>query len=58
MCWLWLCNELRANRDEKAVQAALAEITESVQKWADGGKGENLLALVDTCQHRVLSTFL
>ncbi len=37
--------ELRANRDEKAVQAALAEITESVQKWADGGKGENLLAL-------------
>ena len=38
-------NELRANRDEKAVQAALAEITESVQKWADGGKGENLLTL-------------
>ena len=38
-------NELRTNRDEKAVQAALAEITESVQKWADGGKGENLLAL-------------
>ena len=38
-------NELRANRDEKAVQAALAEITESVQKWADGGKGENLLEL-------------
>ena len=38
-------NELRANRYEKAVQAALAEITESVQKWADGGKGENLLAL-------------
>ena len=37
--------ELRANRDEKAVQAALAEITASVQKWADGGKGENLLAL-------------
>ncbi len=37
--------ELRANRDEKAVQEALAEITESVQKWADGGKGENLLAL-------------
>ncbi len=37
--------ELRANRDEKAVQAALAEITESVQAWADGGKGENLLAL-------------
>ena len=37
--------ELRANRDEAAVQAALAEITESVQKWADGGKGENLLAL-------------
>ena len=37
--------ELRANRDEKAVQAALAEITESVQAWADGKKGENLLAL-------------
>ena len=37
--------ELRANRDEKAVQEALAEITASVQAWADGGKGENLLAL-------------
>ena len=37
--------ELRANRDEKAVPAALAEITTSVQAWADGGKGENLLAL-------------
>ena len=37
--------ELRANRDEKAVQDALAEITKSVQAWADGGKGENLLAL-------------
>jgi len=37
--------ELRANRDEKAVQEALAEITKSVQVWADGGKGENLLAL-------------
>ena len=37
--------ELRANRDEKAVQAALEEITKSVQAWADGGKGENLLAL-------------
>ena len=37
--------ELRANRDEKAVQAALAEITKSVQAWADGKKGENLLAL-------------
>ena len=37
--------ELRAHRDEKAVQAALAEITKSVQAWADGGKGENLLAL-------------
>ena len=37
--------ELRANRDEKAVQEALAEITKSVQTWADGGKGENLLAL-------------
>ena len=37
--------DLRANRDEKAVQEALAEITKSVQAWADGGKGENLLAL-------------
>ncbi len=37
--------ELRAHRDEKAVQEALAEITKSVQTWADGGKGENLLAL-------------
>jgi methylmalonyl-CoA mutase len=37
--------ELRANRDEAAVQAALAEITAAVQAWADGGKGENLLAL-------------
>lgn len=37
--------ELRANRDEKAVQEALAEITKSVQTWADGGKGKNLLAL-------------
>ena len=37
--------ELRANRDEAAVQAALAEITTAVQAWADGGKGENLLAL-------------
>ncbi len=37
--------ELRAHRDEKAVQAALDEITKSVQAWADGGKGENLLAL-------------
>ena len=37
--------ELRAHRDEKAVQEALAEITKSVQAWADGGKGENLLAL-------------
>ena len=37
--------ELRAHRDEKAVQAALEEITKSVQTWADGGKGENLLAL-------------
>ena len=37
--------ELRANRDEKAVQEALAEITAAVQAWADGGKGENLLAL-------------
>ncbi len=37
--------DLRAHRDEAAVQAALAEITKSVQAWADGGKGENLLAL-------------
>ena len=37
--------DLRAHRDEKAVQAALEEITKSVQTWADGGKGENLLAL-------------
>ncbi len=37
--------ELRKNRDEKAVQAALNEITASVQAWADGKKGENLLAL-------------
>ena len=37
--------DLRAHRDESAVQAALAEITKSVQAWADGGKGENLLAL-------------
>ena len=37
--------ELRANRDEAAVQVALAEITTAVQAWADGGKGENLLAL-------------
>ncbi len=37
--------ELRANRDEKAVQEALAEITDAVQAWADGKKGENLLAL-------------
>ena len=37
--------DLRAHRDEKAVQEALAEITKSVQTWADGGKGENLLAL-------------
>ena len=37
--------ELRAHRDEAAVQAALKEITKSVQAWADGGKGENLLAL-------------
>ena len=37
--------DLRAHRDEKAVQEALEEITKSVQTWADGGKGENLLAL-------------
>ncbi|MGN0228135.1 MAG: methylmalonyl-CoA mutase [Paludibacteraceae bacterium] len=47
--------ELRANRDEKAVQAALAEITAAVQEWYDaeqnksvspkGGLEKNLLAL-------------
>ena len=37
--------ELRAHRDEKAVQAALKEITAAVQAWANGKKGENLLAL-------------
>ena len=37
--------DLRAHRDEAAVQEALNEITASVQAWADGGKGENLLAL-------------
>ncbi|MCQ2347469.1 MAG: methylmalonyl-CoA mutase, partial [Paludibacteraceae bacterium] len=37
--------ELRANRDEKAVQAALKEITAAVQAWADGKKGTNLLEL-------------
>ena len=38
--------ELRANRDEAAVQAALAEITATVQEWADGKKcSHNLLEL-------------
>ncbi|MCQ2346017.1 MAG: methylmalonyl-CoA mutase [Paludibacteraceae bacterium] len=37
--------ELRAHRDEKAVQAALKEITAAVQAWADGKKGANLLEL-------------
>ena len=38
--------ELRANRDEKAVQEALAEITATVQEWADGKKcSHNLLDL-------------
>ncbi|MBR1995955.1 MAG: cobalamin-dependent protein, partial [Paludibacteraceae bacterium] len=38
--------ELRAHRDEAAVQAALAEITATVQEWADGKKcSNNLLAL-------------
>ena len=38
--------ELRAHRDEKAVQEALAEITATVQEWADGKKcSNNLLAL-------------
>lgn len=38
--------ELRANRDEKAVQEALAEITATVQEWADGKK----------CSHNLLDT--
>ena len=38
--------ELRANRDEAAVQAALSEITATVQEWADGKKcSHNLLDL-------------
>ena len=38
--------ELRAHRDEAAVQAALEEITATVQEWADGKKcSNNLLAL-------------
>ncbi len=38
--------ELRAHRDEKAVQEALAEITATVQEWADGKKcSHNLLDL-------------
>ncbi len=38
--------DLRANRDEAAVQTALAEITATVQEWADGKKcSNNLLAL-------------
>ncbi len=40
--------DLRAHRDEKAVQAALKEITDAVQAWADGKKNTdetNLLAL-------------
>jgi len=37
--------DLRAHRDEAAVQAALKEITAAVQAWADGKKGDNLLAL-------------
>ena len=38
--------ELRAKRDEAAVQAALAEITATVQEWADGKPcSNNLLAL-------------
>ncbi|MBQ5388868.1 MAG: methylmalonyl-CoA mutase, partial [Paludibacteraceae bacterium] len=38
--------ELRAKRDEAAVQEALAEITATVQEWADGKKcSNNLLAL-------------
>ena len=38
--------ELRANRDEAAVQAVLAEITATVQEWADGKKcSHNLLDL-------------
>ena len=38
--------DLRAHRDEKAVQAALKEITQTVQEWQDGKKPHaNLLAL-------------
>ena len=38
--------ELRANRDEAAVQEALKNITRCVQEWADGKKSEdNLLDL-------------
>jgi len=38
--------ELRASRDEKAVQSALDEITKVVQEWADGKKcSANLLEL-------------
>lgn len=38
--------QLRANRDEKAVQEALKAITACVQEWADGKKSkENLLDL-------------
>jgi len=37
--------DLRAKRDEAAVQAALKEITAAVQDWADGKKGANLLEL-------------
>lgn len=38
--------QLRANRDEKAVQEALKAITVCVQEWADGKKSkENLLDL-------------
>ncbi len=35
--------ELRANRDEKAVQESLKAITACVQEWADGKKSKNNL---------------
>ena len=35
-------NELRANRDEKAVQEALAEITAAVQEWYDAEQNKSV----------------
>ena len=37
--------DLRAHRDEAAVQEALAEITKSVQTWADGGKNVSKISI-------------